>query len=487
LPGKDLSNVSVTPARSSYQFALRGADGDQASPAMSPVSQPLKRRILSASAWTMGGYGTALVLRLLGNLVIARLLSPEVFGIMAVATSIQLVIALTGDIGLRQAVIRSPSIQNPRFLNTAWTVQILRGLTIWIFCVVAASGLYALDRAGAIAANSVYGNRTLPPLIAVISFAIVIDSFQSMKVMAMGRTLSLGRLTIIELIQMVIGLCVAIGLAWSTHSIWSFVASSLVGSIITTSIGHLWLPGHRDRIGWDRHAFNELMHFGKWASISSFVGVIASNGNRLLLGAWLTPTSLGQYSIASNLSSVIDGVGGRLFGAVSLPALSEIVHEQPHRLREVFYRMRRGADSAYVLSAGFLFASGDAIVGLLYDPRYAPAGQMLQLLSFYLLFARYGLVQDLYIALGKASYLTAINTTKLISLFVIVPIFFYLFGPTGAILGVVLHLAPTIPLIFWLNRSHALNDFKFEALMLGLWPVGWLVGSVAAYVISLLR
>ena len=105
---------------------------------MSPVSRSLKQRILSASAWTMTGYGTSLVLRLLGNLIVARLLSPEVFGIMAVATSIQLVIALTGDIGLRQAVIRSPNIRDPRFLNTAWTVQILRGLSIWISCVIAA-------------------------------------------------------------------------------------------------------------------------------------------------------------------------------------------------------------------------------------------------------------------------------------------------------------------------------------------------------------
>ena len=81
------------------------------------------------------------------------------------------------------------------------------------------------------------------------------------------------------------------------------------------------------------------------------MGVLASNGNRLLLGAWLTPTSLGLYSIASNLSSVIDGIGGRVFGSVSLPVLSEIVVEQPHRLREVFFRMRRGAGAPPTLAA----------------------------------------------------------------------------------------------------------------------------------------
>ena len=454
---------------------------------MRPASQSLKKRILNASAWTLAGYGAALFLRLLGNIVIARLLSPEVFGIMAVCNAIQIVIGLTGDIGLREAVMRSSNISDPRFLHTAWTVQILRGLSIWILCALAAGGLYALNHLGALPSASVYANEILPSLIVATSFSIVIDGFRSMRVLALGRSLNLAKLTIIELVQMVIGLAVAIGVAWTTRSIWCFVASSIVGSIVTTSAGHLWLPGVRDRIAWDRWALAELMQFGKWASISSFVGVLASQGNRLLLGAWLTPATLGLFSIASNLSSIIDGVGGRLFGAVSLPALSEILHEQPHRLREVFYRMRRGADTAYIASAGFLFASGNAIVGLLYDPRYAAAGQMLQLLSFYLLFARYGIVQDVYIALGKASYLTAINITKLISLFVIVPLLFYLFGPIGAILGVVLHLAPTVPLIFWLNRSHALNNFKFEALMLSLWPVGWVVGSGATYLISLMK
>jgi O-antigen/teichoic acid export membrane protein len=149
--------------------------------------------------------------------------------------------------------------------------------------------------------------------------------------------------------------------------------------------------------------------------------------------------------------------------------------------------MRRGADAAYIGSAGFLYASGSAIVELLYDARYAAAGEMLQLLSFYLLFARYGIVQDVYIALGKANYLTAINTTKLISLFVVVPTMFYTFGTAGAIIGVVIHLAPTVPLIFWLNRRHALNNFTFEILILGMWPVGWLAGALSAGALALVH
>jgi O-antigen/teichoic acid export membrane protein len=447
----------------------------------------LKTRVLNAGSWTLAGSGSMLVLRLLGNLVISRLLSPEVFGIMAVCTAVHVIVTLTGDIGLRQAVVRSENGHDPIFLNTAFTVQILRGISIWIMCVAAAIILYVLNAYGHLPQGSVYANSSLPFLIAATSFSTVIQSLQSMKVISLGRGLELGRITVIDLATVVIGLTVTIVSAWATRSIWSFVVSGLFASVFSVLAGHLWLPGVKDRLAWDRQALKELMQFGKWASVSSLVGVVATNGDRLLLGGWLTTTSLGYYSIASNLSNVVDGVGSRVFGSVSLPALSEISRNQPERLSEVFFRMRRGADAMYVGSAGFLFATGQTIVATLYDPRYLAAVQMLQLLSFNLIFARYGLAQDAYIALGKPNYLSAINAIKLVSLFTLVPVLFHLFGEQGAILGMAFYLLPTVPLIFWFNRRYGLNNFGVELLTLGMWPVGWFVGKAFVAIFEFIR
>jgi O-antigen/teichoic acid export membrane protein len=337
--------------------------------------------------------------------------------------------------------------------------------------------LYLLNAHGVLPEGTVYRNALLPILIVAVCFTTVIQSYQSMKVITLGRRLDLRQNTIIELIQTVVGFSVAVVAAWITHSIWSFVISGWTATVIGVSLGHLWLPGIKDRLAWDRSALRELAHFGKWSSVSSFVGVLAMNGDRLLLGSWFDATSLGHYSIASNLASVLDGIGSRVFASVSLPALSEIVRKQPDRLNEVFFRMRRWADVSYVGSAGLLFAVAQPLVALLYDTRYLAAGHMLQLLSFGPLLSRYGLVQDAYIALGKPQYLTAINTTKVVSLFVVVPLMFYALGPDGAILGMALYLLPTVPLIFWLNHRHGLNNFKFEILMIALWPVGWLAGT----------
>src|ERR1700730_3657475 len=157
----------------------------------------LKTRVFNAGSWTIAGHGSMLVLRLFGNLVISRLLSPEVFGIMAVCTAVYVIVTLTGDIGLRQAVVRSENGHDPVFLNTAWTVQILRGISIWVMCVAAAIGLSALNFYGLLPQGSVYADKSLPLLIAATSFSTVIQSFQSMKVISLGRGLELARITII--------------------------------------------------------------------------------------------------------------------------------------------------------------------------------------------------------------------------------------------------------------------------------------------------
>jgi O-antigen/teichoic acid export membrane protein len=452
------------------------SEPDKISYPQSLNTSSLKSRVFRAGSWTLLGYIVGLFLRLGGTLVFTRLFTPEIFGIMAVAMAFHLVITLLADVGLRQAVIQSPNGENRSFVNTAWTLQVLRGWLIWSVCGSVAVGLYAADVQGWLPSDSVYVTRDLPAVIAAISFSAVIVGFQSMKAVIVNRALDLKRITLIELTAQIVSLLVVVVAGWATRSIWSLVVGGLVASALVTVLSHVWLDGPVDRFAWDRMALKELMHFGKWVFLSSALSALAINGDRLLLGGWVNPAMLGYYSIASNLATMVDGAANRVFGAVSLPALSEIVRRQPERLPALYIRMRRVTDAAMVGMAGFLFAAGEWIIGLMYDPRYAPAGWMLQWLSFGLLFSRYALAQNAYLALGRPSYVTAINITKLVSLFVFVPGLFYAFGVPGAILGIALHLAPTVSFVFWLNRKHGLNDVGVELAAIGMWPIGWLMG-----------
>src|SRR5579863_7328037 len=91
----------------------------------------LKRRVLGAGFWSLGGYALRLTISFGTNLVMTRLLAPDMFGVMAVAYVIMAGLAMFSDLGLRAVVIRSSRGQDPVFLNTAWALQILRGLLLW--------------------------------------------------------------------------------------------------------------------------------------------------------------------------------------------------------------------------------------------------------------------------------------------------------------------------------------------------------------------
>jgi hypothetical protein len=98
------------------------------------------------------------------------------------------------------------------------------------------------------------------------------------------------------------------------------------------------------------------------------------------------------------------------------------------------------------------------------------------MLSFGLLFSRYRLAQKAYVALGHPNHEAITNVVKVVSLFVLVPTLFYAFGIYGAILGIAFHMMPVVPWVFWFNRRHRLNSIRLELTVLGVWPLGWLLG-----------
>ncbi len=91
----------------------------------------LRGLALRGSIWTLGGYGASQVLRLAGNLVLARLLFPEAFGLSALVGVFMVGLAMFSDVGIGPSVIRSHRGDDADFLNTAWTIQVIRGLVLW--------------------------------------------------------------------------------------------------------------------------------------------------------------------------------------------------------------------------------------------------------------------------------------------------------------------------------------------------------------------
>jgi O-antigen/teichoic acid export membrane protein len=447
----------------------------------------LRSRILRAGSWSLFGHAWTQVLRLGSSLILTRLLMPELFGLMALVGAILMVLALLSDIGIRQAVVRSAHGDDPSMLNTAWTMQVVRGAIIWSVCVLIAVVLDRLQARGALPLDSVYAAPQLPLVLIVGTFSQAIYGFTSSKMYTADRKLDLRRSTIIEVFSQTLGVVATVALALRWPSVWALVFGGYFSTIATVYLSHRWLPGPPNRLEWHREYVREIVAFGRWILASSALFVLANNADRLTLGAWSTQAQLGFYSIALTLSLAVETAATRLFSSVGTPALSEVVRNDPRGLAPALLRLRVPLDVTFVASAGLLFACGPFIVNTIYTKPYAPAGDILSILSFGLLTARFVVFNSAYTALGHPKYMSILNLIKLMSLLCFMFLGNRLFGVQGVYWAIALHGLALIPMYVFFNRRHGLFQPKFELLVLLVWPLAAGAGHLFTLGVQALR
>jgi O-antigen/teichoic acid export membrane protein len=441
----------------------------------------LKQRVFNAGLWSLGSFVLSMVLRFGSSMLMTRLLKPEMFGVMSIATTVMVGLAMFSDVGLRQNVVQSPRGNEPSYLNTAWTVQIIRGSLLLSIGLCVSGVIYWANKwGGYIPADSVYASPSLPGVIAVLSISAVIAGFESTKLYQASRGLSLGSITRIEIIAQVSGLVCMISWTLYDRSIWALVAGSLCGSFVKAALSHSLLNGVRNRWAWERDAVHEFIHFGKWIFMASIFGFLVNSGDRLLLGGLINSTTLGVYTIASLIATSVEGILSRIMTDVSFPAFSEVVRERRAELKQIYYRFLVVIASVAYFTSGSLMTFGQSLIDLLYDPRYQQAGWMLEILSAVLLTIPFRLATQSFLALGKPSLQTNIVLARLVVLFAGTPIVSHYFGLPGAVLTIVLSHFVSLPIIIFYNVRHQLFDLRKEIYMVGFIFAGLGCGKLAS-------
>lgn len=432
----------------------------------SPGRRSLKQRVLNAGAWSLAGHAFGQIIRLGSNLILTRLLVPDMFGLMAIATVIMVGLELFSDLGLRPNIVQSRRGTDPAFLNTAWTIQIVRGVLLWVVALGIAGLIAVAANAGLAPKASVYADARLPQVIAVLSFTAVIYGFASTKTHEASRNLELKRVTVIGLaVQIATILSILLWLVFD-RSIWALVAGNFAGALTSTLLSHMALTGTANRLKWDRSAAWEIFHFGKWIFLSSIIGFLVINGDRVLLGALVDGTALGVYVIAFTMANAVETVFGRIISGTSLPALSEIVRDRPTDLKKTYYRLHRVVAPFVYFCSGALIVSGHALIRLLYDHRYADAGWMLEILAAGLLTVPFQIANTCFLALGRPDITTWMNTVRLVALATALPFGFYLGGLAGAVWGIVTAQFLGLPVVLANLRRIGVLDLKRELLAL---------------------
>lgn len=242
-----------------------------------PPQLRLRHRILSAGAWALGAYGGTLSVRFLSNLILTRLLFPEAFGAIAAAMAMIAGLVLITDFGVQAAVVQSPRGDQAAFLRSAWVFQLWRGFTVWLVL----AGFCALISTSAIRdvlpSTSIFADRTLPLLTAILGFNVVLSSAESTSMYLSIRHLNYKPVVLIDLAGKILSVPIIIAWAWIAPSVWALVGGILAAGVARLILSHVWVPGPRMNLNWEREHFQEIFVFGKWIVVSSVASFLASS------------------------------------------------------------------------------------------------------------------------------------------------------------------------------------------------------------------
>ena len=436
----------------------------------------LKEKIKKGTFWVIVFFVAGQVIRLAGNLVVTRLLTPDLFGLMAVIVVLIQGLLMFSDMGLWAFIVRNENGLDQEYLNTAWSIQVVRGWLIFFIVLCIALLLYGYANSGAEIAG-VYGHPMLPMLIAIVGTTAIINAYASMAPAIVSRDILRGRLELIGLFSQGFGVTAMLTWAYVSPTVWALVIAPIVSSL-TKTIAINTAFHHKHKFSINKKAFSEIINFGKWVVLSSIFSFIGSQGDKLIFASLLAAKDLGIYSIAFFLASAFGVLVRSVSGKIFFPLFSYIGTKDIDKLRRVYYASRFKIDVAVGGISGFLMATGAFWVSFLYDSRYSDAGWMLQILSVSIVgtaISTLGLNCLTSMGITKTSAIT--DAIRTVGTIVGLPIMFHYFGLEGAIWIVALNIFFGLPVVYMRLMDEKLILWKNEFYIILFFMAGYFFGS----------
>lgn len=247
------------------------------------------KRTVSAGLWVISGKALARCLDLVTLLVLSRLLTPDDFGLVAMAMSVVVITEALLELPLVQALVRVPKLTAPMF-DTAFTLGLLRGLALALVLGGLAWPLGAF-----------YEAPRLPPLICALALAPILRGTVSPRMVVFMREMDFRREFALDLAGKSAALLVAVIVAVLTRSHWAIAAATIATPLTANVLSYFFAP-YRPRLGlaewgWFRNMVG-------WNSVAQLFGALNWQIDRLLLGRLVPRASLGRYAMAGDLSGI---------------------------------------------------------------------------------------------------------------------------------------------------------------------------------------
>jgi lipopolysaccharide exporter len=328
----------------------------------------LDTKIMRSSAWAVLGYGGTQALSLVTMLVLARVLVPEDFGVVALALALLAVAQVAQDSGLGAALI----VYRGDLRRAAACVAVYAPLVALV--------LYTVFFIGAPLAARFFREPELTSVLRVMAVVLVFRGLSVMPRSLLERALRFGPVTTIELSAGLVQAGTAIGLAFAGAGVWSLVAGQLAFGFTTAAVAWVFAPIRPSPFEARRATLFELARYGRHVGVANLLNYAQANSAGIVVGRVVGATALGYYAIAERVASLPVNVIGNILGRGVFAAMARM-YDEPERLKRIWLEnVQRLALLSVPAAIGVALVAEPLVVTLLGDD-WRPAIVPLQLLA----------------------------------------------------------------------------------------------------------
>ena len=429
------------------------------------ATDSISEKVIRGSFWVLALRLTNRFLGILRTFILARLLLPEDFGLIGVATITISIIETFSQPGLGAALIQKKE-RIEDYLDTVWTVSIIRSVIIYVLLFVCAPYVSEFFKA-----------PEASGIIQVFGVSVIIAGCRNSGVVFFQKTLDFKKQYIYELSILLGNILVAIPTALIIGNVWALVLGGLAGSITRFVMSYVLHP-FRPRFRFDKQKFIELFSFGRWVLGSSILVFWVSQGDDIFLGKMFGVTALGLYQMAYMISSLPTTETSRVISHVTFPAYSKL-QDDIQRFSNAYLKVLQMVFFIAIPLAGAIFIFASDAISIFLSNRWLQVVPLLRILVWAgLTRAIVDATGSVFNACGKPSINTKWQFINLVVLITaIYPLSMY-FGPAGvAITVLVANIAAALVSIYEVRKVLQFEYFRFFKVL--VFPLIGMLTSVA--------
>ncbi|MBL7774417.1 MAG: lipopolysaccharide biosynthesis protein [Saprospiraceae bacterium] len=385
------------------------------------MSKSLSERSLSAILWVLLDKLGASVINFVVTIILARLLLPEDFGLVAMVMVFFELSSVFVESGFSTALIREKTISE------------LDKSTTFIFSLIAALVVYAILFAGAPAVSVFFKQPLLTDILRIMGLSLIIGAFSTVQNSVLIQEINFKALTQIRFVAIVVSGGAAVWLAYQGWGVWALVVRFVLNDLMNTLLlGFIarWVPSGR----FSRASFRKLFGFGSKILAAAILDKFYTQVHKLLIGKFFSAAYLGFYTQAGNFSNMVINTLFRTVNTVTYPVLAKL-QDDPEQLKAGYRKILKLTSFVIVPVLIVLAVLAEPVLLLLVGEKWLPAAPMLQWLCISGLTYHFSTVNlNMLLVLGRSDLSLLLEVVKKVNITIAILIGLQ-FGIYGLIIG----------------------------------------------------